>query len=80
MEGLTHLLAAVESFTFLPSKEAKCCSRASRRLLGACRDRTHTVSKYPRGGQWRWNPRGGHGGQRWAEKDEEISLKPSRGG
>ena len=33
----TYLLAAVESLTFLPSKEAKCCSRASRRLLGAWR-------------------------------------------
>lgn len=33
---LSDLLAAVESLTFLPSKEAKCCSRASRRLLGAC--------------------------------------------
>lgn len=31
----TYLLAAVESFTFFPSKEAKCCSRASSRLLGA---------------------------------------------
>lgn len=34
IEG-THLLAAVESLTFFPSKEAKCCSRASSRLLGA---------------------------------------------
>lgn len=42
--GLAYLLAAVESLTFLPSKEAKCCSRASRRLLGACCDREHTVS------------------------------------
>lgn len=32
---MAHLLAAVESFTFFPSNEAKCCSRASRRLLGA---------------------------------------------
>lgn len=48
MGGLSHLLAAVESLTFLPSKEAKCCSRASRRLLGACRDRKHTVSKFLR--------------------------------
>lgn len=31
----THLLAGVESLTFFPSKEAKCCSRASNRLLGA---------------------------------------------
>lgn len=31
----TYLLAAVESLTFFPSKEAKCCSRASSRLLGA---------------------------------------------
>lgn len=38
----TDLLAAVESLTFLPSKEAKCCSRASRRLLGACCDRKHS--------------------------------------
>ncbi len=32
-----YLLAAVESLTFFPSNEAKCCSRASRRLLGAWR-------------------------------------------
>lgn len=31
----TYLLAAVESLTFFPSKDAKCCSRASSRLLGA---------------------------------------------
>lgn len=46
--GWTHLLAAVESLTFLPSNEAKCCSRASRRLLGACCDRKHSVSKFPK--------------------------------
>lgn len=40
-QGLAYLLAAVESLTFFPSKEAKCCSRASRRLLGACYDRGH---------------------------------------
>lgn len=44
----TYLLAAVESLTFLPSKEAKCCSRASSRLLGACRDRKHRVSEFLR--------------------------------
>lgn len=42
---LAHLLAAVESLTFLPSKEAKCCSRASRRLLGACGDGKKTQSQ-----------------------------------
>lgn len=47
MEGLTYLLAAVESLTFLPSKEAKCCSRASRRLLGACCDRKTHCQQVP---------------------------------
>lgn len=82
MEGLTYLLAAVESLTFLPSKEAKCCSRASSRLLGACCDRKHTVSKYLRGGQWSWEStwrpqRTVVGGK---DKDEEVSLKPRCGG
>lgn len=39
---LKYLLAAVESLTFFPSKEAKCCSRASRRLLGACHERNQS--------------------------------------
>lgn len=67
-EGLTDLLAAVESLTFLPSKDAKCCSRASRRLLGACCDRKHAVSQDLRGGQWSWSPHGDHRGQWWAAK------------
>lgn len=67
-----YLLAAVESFTFLPSKEAKCCSRASRRLLGACCDTKHTVSKYLRGGQRR--PHGDHRGQRWVV---QIKMRTS---
>lgn len=31
-----YLLSAESSLVFLPSREARCCSRASRRLLGAC--------------------------------------------
>lgn len=38
-QGYKHLLAAVESLIFFPSREAKCCSKASRRLLGACKER-----------------------------------------
>ena len=34
-QRIMYLLAAVESLIFFPSKEAKCCSKASRRLLGA---------------------------------------------
>lgn len=71
-EGLTYLLAAVESLTFLPSKEAKCCSRASKRLLGACCDRKHTVSKYLRAGQRSWSPHGDHRGQWWVV---EIKMR-----
>lgn len=42
----TYLLAAVESLTFFPSREAKCCSRASSRLLGAwCESQSHVTSK-----------------------------------
>lgn len=74
MEGLTHLLAAVESFTFLPSKDAKCCSRASRRLLGACCDRKPTVSKYLRDGQRSWSPHRDHRGQWGVEK---IKMRKS---
>jgi len=40
-----HLLAAVESLIFFPSREAKCCSKASRRLLGACKERHGTDLK-----------------------------------
>lgn len=36
LQRMMYLLAAVESLIFFPSKEAKCCSKASRRLLGAC--------------------------------------------
>ena len=46
----THLLAAVESLTFLPSREARCCSRASNRLLGAWGQRnitSHTHNTEP---------------------------------
>lgn len=42
-----YLLAAVESLTFFPSNEAKCCSRASRRLLGAWRNGNITLSYMP---------------------------------
>lgn len=37
-QGHKHLLAAVESLIFFPSREAKCCSKASRRLLGAWKE------------------------------------------
>jgi len=33
-EGV-YLVSALSSLVFLPSREARCCSRASRRLLGA---------------------------------------------
>lgn len=73
--GLTYLLAAVESLTFLPSKEAKCCSRASRRLLGACRDRKHTVSNFLRGRKCRLHGHQDHKGQWWATKMEQRSQR-----
>ncbi len=34
---ISYLLSAESSLVFFPSREARCCSRASRRLLGACR-------------------------------------------
>lgn len=68
MGGLTYLLAAVESLTFLPSKEAKCCSRASRRLLGACCDRESTISKFLRSRKCGLYGHQDHKGQWWATK------------
>lgn len=73
--GLTHLLAAVESLTFLPSKEAKCCSRASRRLLGACRDRKHIVSRFLRFRTFSMHGNQDNRGQWWATKIGEETLK-----
>lgn len=73
--GLTHLLAAVESLTFLPSKEAKCCSRASRRLLGACRDRKHIVSRFLRCRIFSMYGNQDNRGQWWATKIGEETFK-----
>lgn len=76
MGGLTYLLAAVESLTFLPSKEAKCCSRASRRLLGACRDRKHTVSMFQRCRKCSLYVHQDHKEQWWATKIERKHCTP----
>lgn len=32
-------MSALSSLVFLPSREARCCSRASRRLLGALQNK-----------------------------------------
>lgn len=34
-DGGAYLVSAFSSLVFLPSKDARCCSKASRRLLGA---------------------------------------------
>jgi hypothetical protein len=44
-----YLVSALSSLVFFPSREARCCSRASRRLLGAWKEEKQRKQKRGRG-------------------------------